>query len=426
MSSVIPLKYGRHTVFLHTQDVQNGSLLRISTPAAASSEEDITRYILDHPIQSHHLTKFLSPSDTLAVIVSDKTRLCRTQIFLPVILDQIQRAGVAHENISIVFATGTHPPQSEREKRSIVGDSIYDSYRIIEHDSRKESGMEFIGTTRFGTDVKINRTVARANKIIATGTIVHHYFAGFGGGAKLLMPGVAAYSTALENHKRTLTERGEFHPNCRDGVVENNPVYEDIVDALRYYPPVFYVAVLLNEEGKIFNGVCGDLKAAHHVGAEKVNACYRIPITSKADLVIVSAGGYPNDINFIQSHKSIHHASYAVQNGGVIICLAACADGIGNASFPDWFRYTSDEEMRHALLEHYTMNGHTALSLRNKTRNVRIIFVGALPDEDVELMGMMPAKNLPDALMIAKGFLPMHYTSYIIENGAQCVPYVVE
>lgn len=296
----------------------------------------------------------------------------------------------------------------------------------MEHDSRNEGETLYLGTTRFGTDVKINRRIAGADKIFATGTIVHHYFAGFGGGAKLLLPGVAAHSSALQNHRRTLTENGEFHPNCRDGATQGNPVYEDIIDAVRFYPPVFYFAALVNQDRKIFDGVCGDLTEAHLAGAKKIDSLYKTGIKEKADLVIVSAGGYPTDINFIQSHKSLQHAYYAAKNNGVIICLAACDQGIGNSMFLDWFRFSSDEEMREALLRNYSMNGHTALSLKNKTKKVRIIFISELDPGDVELMGMIPVSDMFEAYAVAKKYLPHDHTTYFMENGPQCIPEIKE
>ena len=417
------LKYGREMIspdlFLGEYDLLTEAMEEKHVDEVAIIED-----ILAHPIASPNVQDFVSPSERLAIIVPDKTRRCRTDLYLPILLQRIESAGVRRENISIIFANGTHAAQSEKEKRALIGDAIYDSYTIIEHDAKDEASMVFAGKTIFGTDVRIHPRVADADKIIATGTIVHHYFAGVGGGAKLLMPGVAAYSTAVQNHRRTLTEDGEFHPMCRDAQTSGNPVYEDIADAVRFYPPIFYFAVHLDEHGSICDGVCGDLRAAHDVGIEKINAMYLKPITKRYDLVVVSAGGYPKDINFIQAHKSIQHAFYAVKDAGVIICLAECEDGIGNAAFLDWFRYKSFEEFRSALLSHYTMNGHTALSLMNKTKNATIIFVSSLDERDVVLMQMKPARDIEDALKKAREILPEEFSTLIVENGSRYVPKV--
>lgn len=417
------LKYGREMI---SPDFFSDDYDLLTEPMEEKHVDEVAiiEDILAHPSVSPNVQDFVSASDRLAIIVPDKTRHCRTDLYLPVLLRRIESAGVKRENISIIFANGTHAAQSEKEKRALIGDTIYDSYTIVEHDARDEASMVSVGTTIFGTDVRIHPSVAHADKIIATGTIVHHYFAGVGGGAKLLMPGVAAYSTALQNHRRTLTADGEFHPMCRDAQTLGNPVYEDIVDAVRFYPPIFYFAVLLDQRGSICDGVCGDLRAAHDIGIGKINTMYLKPIKHRYDLVVVSAGGYPKDINFIQAHKSIQRAFYAVKTGGVIICLAECEDGIGNAAFLDWFTHPSLESFCSALLSHYSMNGHTALSLMNKTKNATIIFVSSLEERDVALMQMKHSSDMEVALKKAREILPEEYSMLVVENGSMYVPKV--
>ncbi len=408
---MLEMKYGRSVLTARAPASWNIQWLRPVPLKKRRDEAVVVRSALDHPVSSPRLCDFLCPDDLLTIIVSDKTRRCRTDLFLPLILERVHAAGVDDTNISIVFATGTHPPQTEIEQREILGDDVFKRYRIEQHDChREEDGSSAwgractwvrAGTTRFGTEILLNPLVTGKRKIIATGTIVHHYFAGYGGGPKLFVPGCAAYSTAMQNHRRTLLEDGSFHPGCSDGLVDGNPVIEDIQDAVRFFPPTFYFAALLGEDGLIAAAVSGDLLAAHAEGARKVDEMYRIPVNTLSDITLVSAGGYPKDINLIQAHKAIHHAHYATREGGAIICLAQCAEGLGNSRFLDWFRSEADGDFRKRVLAHYSMNAHTAGSLREKTARYTIILVSSLDPAIVQRMGMIPAADLEEALSLA-------------------------
>jgi nickel-dependent lactate racemase len=421
----IPLKYGSAEVLLSLPEAIEPELIRPVPFKRTKTEDAIVEHALKAPIGSSRLEDFVQSTDTLAVIVSDKTRNCRTDFFLPVLLARIEAIGVKDSNIAIVFANGTHALQSEEEKQSIVGSATYKRYKIFENDCYDEQNMAYLGRTRRGTDIWINRLVAESDKIIATGGISHHYFAGFGGGAKLIMPGVASHLTVLQNHKLTLTDSGEFHPGCLDGSLDGNPVYEDIVDAASTFPPVMLFSTILDENGYIIDAVCGDLIKAHRDGARKVESLYRVLVPGKADLVVVSCGGYPKDINFIQAHKSIHRASYVVKEGGVIICLAECLDGIGSKTFLDWFEFETEDDLKKRLLSNYTMNGHTALALRNKLRKARVILVSRLDRGTVEKMGTIHADSAKLALDKAAEFLPVKFRCYVLPNGSLYVPRAV-
>ncbi|MFZ1731267.1 MAG: nickel-dependent lactate racemase, partial [Bacteroidota bacterium] len=368
------------------------------------------------------LQEFLNPAAPLLILVSDKTRRCQTSVFLPHLLAIVHAAGISREQVEILFASGTHSAQSEAEKRAILGDAIYDRYRVREHNAYDEAACIELGVTRFGTPVRVHRSLAEASQVIATGTIVHHYFAGFGGGAKLFVPGCAAYSTAIANHQRTITSEGRFHPGCTDGNTEGNPVIEDIQDASRFMPPHWYFAALLDDRGMIADGICGELESAHREGCRRVDARFRVLIDEVYDLTIVSAGGYPKDINFIQAHKALHHASYSTKDGGGIICIAECLDGIGNNRFMEWFAYENEQEFNDALLTRYAMNAHTALAMREKAHRHRIIFVSNLPESVVTAMGMEAAGSLEAAVGMMRSTLPTQAKVALLENGSLAVP----
>ncbi len=418
----LSLAYGAGTQHAAHPDNWNITTLRADPFTTGRPEPFLVEEALRHPVGATPLEEWTAAGDRILILVSDKTRRCRTHVFLPRLLARLEQAGVPDAQIRILFATGTHPPQTEREQRDILGDDVFARYAVFEHHARDEERCVHVGTTAAGTDIHINRLVVESDRVIATGTIVHHYFAGYGGGAKLFVPGVAAYSTAVANHRRTITPDGGFHPGCEDGRIEGNPVITDIHDAQRFMPPAWYFAAILNVEGRIAECVCGDLAEAHARGCVVIDNHYRPAFDMPADLVVVSAGGYPRDINFIQSHKSLHHAHYAVKEGGCIVLLAECREGLGSESFRRWFEYPSREAFRHALLNDYSMNAHTALAVLEKSDRFRIIIVSALDDDTVRLMGMEPAPDLTHALRLAADRMPSDPGVTILENGGLIVP----
>jgi lactate racemase len=397
-------------------------LCALPDPPPRSGEAARVTDALDHPLDAPRVEHFVAPGDRVLVLVSDKTRLCRTDLVLPLILARVHAAGVPREHVTVLFATGTHARQSEAEQRAILGDAVFDAYRVVEHDARAEDGMVTVGRTRFGTDVRLHPLIGSCDRVIAVGTIVHHYFAGYGGGAKLFMPGIAAASTAACNHRRALTADGRLHPACREGNTRDNPVAMDIADSVRFLPPVWYCAALLDAEGRVTDAVCGDLRSAHDEGCRRIDRSFRVPVAAPADLVITSAGGHPKDVTFIQAHKALHRARTVTRTGGVVVLVAACADGIGNADFLRWFDHENDADLRAAAVQAYSMNAHTAVALREKTRACTVLCVSALPDAAVRRMGMLPAATLSEAVTQVETLLPGFAEALVIPHGSLALP----
>ncbi|MBL7075404.1 nickel-dependent lactate racemase [candidate division KSB1 bacterium] len=418
------LKYGRGVVGLTAGVVRSSQWLSLPGFAAAGPEERVVRQAMENPIGSSPLERFVQPGEKVGVIVPDHTRKWGGDIVLPIVLEKLKSQGIT--DLLIIIASGTHRPTTQDEILGMVGKSIGNRYPICPHDGKDEKELEWVGMTKRGTPVWINKRIAEVDKILALGGILYHYFAGFGGGPKLMMPGVAGWQSIEKNHLLTLDESGNFRPQCGDGILDGNPVYEDIVDSLRFFKPAFLLNTILNDRGRIAAAVAGDVVLAHLKGCEIAKKMYTIPIREKADLVVVSAGGYPKDSTFIQSHKAIQHAFYAVREGGLIIALAECAEGIGSPTFMEWFEYPDLETMKCNLVKHYSINGHTALSLRNKLQKVKIILVSELDFVTVKKMGLIPANTFEEAMAVAGDFLPRHYKTYILEDGSAGVPKMVD
>jgi lactate racemase len=417
MSKAMNLKYGKGEI--NCEFDQQWKLLEAKAPHLHTS--DALDKALHRSNFGVNLSEFVKDKKRITVIVPDQTRKCRLDYILPKLVKQLEECHVDRFQCTILFANGTHNPQCEETQRQLVGEEIFSSMKVLNH-SALSNDVVYLGTTSRGTHVSINRLVAESDGVIAVGPVMHHYFAGFGGGPKLLVPGTAHQTTILENHRLTLTKNGTFHSNCTEGTLNGNPVYEDIVEAIRWCPPTWYLGLVSDDNDNILFAESGDIIPTHSSIAAKVATNFEVGIQKQADLVIVSAGGYPRDLTFIQAHKTIRHACAAVKDGGVVLCLAECPEGIGSSTFLDWFRYSSSHEMSQKLIESYTLNGHTVLSLQTRVEKAAIILISSLPHEIVKKMRLIPASTFEEGLTIARSRLHDTFMTFVLPFGATTVP----
>jgi lactate racemase len=422
MNQSIILKYGKRNLkFIPGSGCFLG-LLSPKNPVFKENEKNLISKSLTNPVKSKSIYNFIDQDDRVLIVIPDKTRLCRIKIVLPFILNILKEKKIKKENIKIIFANGSHAMQGKEVIKKIIGSRIFSSYNIYENNAFDIAEHSFFGRTKAGNRVYLNKILLSADKIITIGAVVHHYFAGFGGGAKLIMPGLAFHETIRENHRKTILNNGEMNPECRTSNLNDNPVYEEIAESIQFIPPVFSICLVLDEKGWIINAKCGNILEAHRQAAKLVDKYYKIKIKKKADLVIVSAGGHPKDIDFIQSHKSINNAYKAVKENGIIIAAAECPDGIGSKTFLDWFKFKNDSEFKKSLLKNYTLNAQTALSLKTKLKQVKIVLISSLSSDLTDELGLVNFKNIDDALNYAESFLGNNYSYYVIKNGSLIVP----
>ena len=340
---------------------------------------------LDRPIGTPPLVEIAKPGERVAVIVNDITRLTRTDLLLPPVIETLNRAGVPDRDIFIVFALGIHRPQTEAERRSIIGDEISRRIRNFDHICTDESNLVTLGTTSFGNTVEINRQVMEADRIILTGEIMYHLIAGYSGGRKSLAPGVAGWRTTTFNHQMI------FDPRCASGILDGNPSHEDLLEACRMADPDFLVNVVLTPDGKLARVVAGHFDQAHRAGCRVVDEVLSAEVDELYDVLIASAGGYPLDIDLRQAHKGLENACRALKPGGSILFFAECPSGSGHPSFDEYVtRYRDDIEMKQALLEHFEVGGHKAYWVARLGRLFDIHLVSALPPDFVERCHLHP------------------------------------
>lgn len=337
--------------------------------------------------------------DSVAIVVSDSFRQTRVNAYLPTLLMALNDKGITSSQITITFATGTHRGPTEAEAKQILGEGICKSFgdRIFTHDPEDTDNLVEIGVTSAGTRVVVNRRVHESDRIILTGSVVLHYFGGFGGGRKSFVPGLASTETIAQNHARNLhPENDELDPRVAIGVMQGNPVADDMLEATRFSHIDFIINTVLDVNDDVAGLFVGELEAAHEKAANFARDLFEAPFTEKADLVIAASASTKN---FVQTHKALFNAYQAVKPGGRIILLATCPEGLGGENFQKWLRLGDRSEIIAGLRKQSEINGQTALSTREKAPIA--ILVTSLPDDDVALLGAQKAKTLDEAVEVA-------------------------
>lgn len=357
-------------------------------PREATAIADETAAVfeaLERPTGRPPLREVVHAGERVALVVNDITRLTRTDLILPPILEVLNAAGIPDRDIFIVFALGIHRAQTEEEQRLIVGDAIYSRIRCFDHISTDDASLVEIGTTSFGNRVEINREVWEADRIILTGEIIYHLIAGYSGGRKSLVPGVAGFRTTTFNHRMI------FDPNCRSGKLDGNPAHEDLLEACRMADPDFLVNVVLSPDGRLIRVVAGHYEAAHREGCRTVDDMLRVEVEEPYDVMVASAGGFPLDIDLRQAHKGLENACHALRPGGSILFYAECGNGAGHKAFEDYIqRYADDGQMQAALEREFVVGGHKAYWIARLGRLYKVYLVSELDPEFVERCHFIP------------------------------------
>lgn len=374
----IDIKYGDTRVPLRLPP--GAAVLNIREPAATASPAGLAADL------DPALARGGFRGCRVAVVVADKTRLCGYGRYLPVLIERLAAGGVDPSAITVYIAYGTHPSQSDDESRSAYGE-IFDRCRFVHHDCTDDDRFVDGGRTRRGTPIRFRRDLLDADKRITFGAISHHYFAGFGGGRKLIFPGLGHRPAIYRNHSLFLDPRERrLAAGCQPGRLDGNPLAEDLAEIETQCPADLAIHGILDSHGTLCRLRVGHGPAAFRQACA-VHAEHCEVDGDPADLVVASCGGFPKDINFIQAHKAVHHAAAFVRDGGSLIVFARCRDGIGSTTFLPWFELGSMDAAFERLSTNYAGNGGTALAMMEKCRRIRIHLVTGLPDDTVRTMG---------------------------------------
>ena len=410
-------EYGKgHIQFELDESLVIAELEMAETPVLEDPEGDIL-YALDHPIDSKPLKDIVKPGQTVTIIVNDATRVANSHVFAPILLNYLNDCGVPDSHIKILFALGTHRDMTREEMTHEVGQEVANRVQMINSNSKIDDDFEYVGTTSFGTDVKLNKHAVQADHIICTGCVVHHFFAGFGGGRKAILPGVAAYETIRQNHSLML------NPNASIGHLEGNPVYEDQIEGVKMCPPSFLLNVVLNGE-KEFTGIfAGNYITAHKKACEFVEKQNGVEIEEEAPIVIASCGGSPKDINLYQSQKTMDNAENAVTKGGVVILLAECPEGSGSPVFDETINtYGSIDAIEESVRKDFQIGRHKAYAVTRLMRKADFLLLSKFDDDYARKAFFTPVKSVEEALKIAEEKVGHDAKIILMPHGSYTVP----
>lgn len=402
---------------VQTVTVPDKNLMAVLTPnpvsAELTGEAEVRRAILE-PIGSPRLRDIVAPGEKIAIVTSDITRPMPTYAVMPALMEELEAAGVCWDDVTIVFALGSHRPHTDAERRKLAGDEAYGKIRCVDSDP---DDCVHLGVTTRGTPVDITRVVAEADRRILLGNIEYHYFAGYSGGAKALMPGVSTRAAIQKNHSLMVEET-----SCA-GLIEGNNLRSDIEEAAALCGADFIVNVVLDEHKKIIKAVAGDVTAAHRAGCSFLDTLYMKRIPERADIVIVSQGGAPKDLNLYQTQKALDNAKHAVKKGGAIILAGACGEGMGEGVFEDWMTSApTSKSLIERIAREFTLGGHKAAAIAMVLENADIYLVSEMEPEFVKSIFMKPAESVQSALDDAFSRLGDDASVIVMPYGGSTLP----
>lgn len=321
------------------------------------------------------------------IVVADKTRLCGYPEYLPILIDTLQEKGMDLNQAKIIIAYGTHARQSDEECLQAFGE-LYTTCTFVHHDCHDTASFRELGTTSRGTPIRFRQDLLEASAVITMGAICHHYFAGYGGGRKLIFPGCGEREAIYANHGLYLDGTTKtLAAGCQPGLLNGNPLAEDLFEVEAAFSAHLAIHGILDTHGQLCDLLVGSGSDHFLAACQQHGRSYERP-SRTYDTVIASCGGYPKDINFIQSHKSIHNAAMFVRDGGLLLVYCECRDGIGSKTFLPWFEKGSFNAAFNLLAARYEGNGGTALATMTKARRIRIGLVTSLNDALCKQIGL--------------------------------------
>ncbi len=334
----VEMRYGTGTLPIEIPDRNVVKILEISDSIPLPDEDGAVREAIAAPIASSPLAELANGRESACIVISDITRPVPNKVILPPMLETLEASGIPREKITILIATGIHRPNNAEELEIMVGRDIMETYRIVNHFSQKPETHTYLGETQNGTPVYINKTYLDSDLKVITGLIEPHLMAGYSGGRKAICPGIAAVETMKVMHGPELME----HPKSAVGILEGNPFHIEATEIALMAGVDFNLNVAIDKERRITGVFAGDMVESHRIGAEFVEQQAKVTLPAPADAVVVSSAGYPLDATFYQAVKGLLTAVEIVKQGGSILLVAACSEGIGSKPFTDLIFKTDD------------------------------------------------------------------------------------
>ncbi len=373
---------------------------------------------ITNPIDSEPLCEIVCKGKKVVIVTSDITRPLPTYKIMPTLLDQLYSAGVKKEDITLVFALGAHREHTKEEMLKLAGERAMNEVNVIDGDP---SDCVHIGATSYGTPVDVVRVVAEADVRICMGNIEYHYFAGYSGGAKAIMPGVSTRDAIQANHSRMV------NPEACAGAIDTNPLRLDIDEAGGMTGIDFIINVVLDEKKRIVKAFAGHYITAHREGCAFLDTMFLCEVGKRADIVVVSQGGYPKDLNLYQTQKALDNAKHAVAKDGIIILVGSCVEGLGEHVFEEWIlNAPTASSMIDRVQNNFELGGHKAAAIAMVLENARIFLVSEMNAEFVKKIFLEPYSDIQSALDEALKIKGEDATVLLMPYGGSTLPKVSE
>jgi len=402
---------------IQTVEVPDSNLKSVLMPNEVEVDlkgEDEVRRALAEPIGTPKLRDIVSPGEKIAIITSDITRPMPTKTVMPAVLEELDAAGVKREDITLVFGLGSHRKQSPEEQRKLAGDIAWNSVKCVDSDP---SDVVHMGETSTGTPVDIFRAVAEADRRICLGNIEYHYFAGYSGGAKAIMPGVSTRDAIQKNHSMMVSDLA-YASN-----MDTNPIRLDIEEAGNICGIDFILNVVLNEKKEIIKAVAGHHVEAHREGCRFLDTLYLKELEEGADIVLVSQGGAPKDINLYQTQKALDNAKHAVKEGGIIILIGSCKEGFGEKVFEDWILAAqTSQSLVERIGRDFQLGGHKAAAIAMTLQKAKVFLVSEMEDALAKKAFFEPFASAQEAFDQAIKELGSEATVIAMPYGGSTLP----
>jgi len=415
---IIQLGYGQTSIEFEYDPARFDVIAPKADQSHQLSDNEINA-ALDAPVDSPPLEDLINAGDTVLIVASDATRATGSAQIINLLVRRLIQNGTAPGDIAIIFATGIHRAVRPEEKTQLLTSFIAQRIRTIDHDANDSDQLIQIGAMNSGTPIKVNRALKEYSKIIITGAVGFHYFAGFTGGRKSICPGLASAETIEATHMLALDfERGGRRAGVGAGLLDGNAVSEECERVAEMIAPAFSINAIVNEHGHPEKIYAGHWRTAHRRACEDYLANHSVQISAKRDVVIVGCGGSPYDINLVQAHKALDMAAHACVAGGTIVFLAECSDGLSRADFMKWFDSENSRALEELLRAAYEVNGQTAWALMTKTETFRVHIITTLSGDETRRMKMIPSSSIQEAL----SDIPSTAKGYIMPRGAAALP----
>ena len=424
--AIITLPYNQTSVMMELPDDKDVRTLHPREMAPLEDPQDELRRCLEGPPRWEPLEKMAEKVEgNVLIITQDHTRVNRKETVLPWLIDLLNEYGIPDERVKILIALGSHKKPTDEVARKTVGPA-FDRVKVVHHDP--SGPLIDCGTTSSGTKVNVNAALKEAGLVIFYGAVVHHYFAGYGGGRKLIVPGIASLETIASNHSLTWDLEGHGrHRMVKSGSLDGNPVSDDMLECARLaLEGVNYISIssVITPEKEFGFFAAGEIYDTHKSACDFADANFIVPCERQADIVIASAGGFPKDINLIQSHKGMDNVSHVLKPGGTLLYLMGCSEGYGNQAILD-FAPLDMPSIRAKLEEHYVVYGQTVHAIKEKTSKFRVIVMTGMDNDLARTLGLTPVTNIDEALELMKEDIEKAELIYHVSRGditvAQCM-----